>query len=94
MNTTPKDNCVDLIVRARFSIHSSNKYKADIATAAEKEEQLNEQRTEKLNRVKFVEKEKDTLEGGKREAELYLTTQNEVRVSLHSLSHSLASVTL
>jgi hypothetical protein len=61
-----------------WSCYSSNQYKEPIAAAAAQEEQLSEQRTERLNRVKFVEKEKEALEGSKQEAELFLTTQNQV----------------
>ena len=41
-------------------------------------DQLTEQRTERLNRVKHVEKEKDELEGGKKIAESFLIQENEV----------------
>lgn len=39
---------------------------------------LNTQRTEKLNRVKLVEKEKDELEGPKNEAMAYIQLENEL----------------
>jgi structural maintenance of chromosome 4 len=41
-------------------------------------EELNEQRGEKLNRVKIVEKEKDGLEPKKAEAMDYLTKENQL----------------
>ena len=53
-------------------IIGSNKFVADTNLAAEKVELLTEQRQEKLNRVKAVEKEKDNLEGAKQEAEALL----------------------
>jgi structural maintenance of chromosome 4 len=40
--------------------------------------ELNEQRNEKLARVKAVESEKNKLEDGKTEAEAYLSQENEV----------------
>ena len=39
---------------------------------------LNTQRTEKLNRVKLVEKEKDELEGPKNEATAYIKLENDL----------------
>ena len=39
---------------------------------------LNTQRTEKLNRVKLVEKEKDELEGPKDEAMAYIKLENDL----------------
>uniref|UniRef100_A0A7S2JYQ7 Structural maintenance of chromosomes protein n=1 Tax=Leptocylindrus danicus TaxID=163516 RepID=A0A7S2JYQ7_9STRA len=60
-------------------IIGSNKYVADATEAAEKVESLNEQRQERLNRVKAVEKEKDSLEGAKLEAEGLLGKEREIR---------------
>lgn len=48
-------------------------------------ELLNTQRTEKLNRVKLVEKEKDELEGPKNEAMAYIKLENEVAQYKYSL---------
>jgi len=42
-------------------------------------EALTESRQEKLNRVKAVEKEKDTLEGGKMEAEAFMIKEKDIR---------------
>jgi structural maintenance of chromosome 4 len=41
-------------------------------------EQLNEERNEKLNRVKIVEREKDDLEGPMKEAVAYVKVENEM----------------
>jgi len=60
-------------------IIGSSKYVEDTNLAAQKVEQLTEQRQEKLNRVKAVEKEKDNLEGAKQEAEALLGKDREIR---------------
>lgn len=62
----------------KFPPTSSDRFKADIAEDEVKLTELNERRNEKLARVKIVQKEKDSLEGGKREAEEYLRMENEV----------------
>ncbi len=46
---------------------------------------LNTQRTEKLNRVKLVEKEKDELEGPKNEAVAYIQLENQLAQYKHTL---------
>lgn len=48
-------------------------------------EVLNTQRTEKMNRVKLVEKEKDELEGPMKEALAYVRVENELAQLKHSL---------
>jgi len=53
-------------------IIGSNKYVEAIEQATEKVEQFNQVRTEMLNRVKVVEKEKESLEDAKNEAEEFL----------------------
>lgn len=60
-------------------IIGSNAYVADTNLAAEKVDALTEQRQEKLNRVKAVEQEKDSLEGAKLEAEALLQKEREIR---------------
>jgi structural maintenance of chromosome 4 len=60
-------------------IIGSSKYVEDTNLAAAKVEALSEQRQEKLNRVKAVEKEKDNLEGAKVEAEALLSKEREIR---------------
>nr|XP_006820054.1 PREDICTED: structural maintenance of chromosomes protein 4-like [Saccoglossus kowalevskii] len=59
-------------------IIGSSKYKEPIEELAKQVEELNEQRGEKLNRVKVVEKEKDELEGTKNEAMAYLLLENNI----------------
>ena len=60
-------------------IIGSNKYVEETNVAAQKVELLSDQRQEKLNRVKAVENEKNSLEGAKREAEDLLTKEREIR---------------
>ena len=60
-------------------IIGSSKYVQDTNEAAQRVEQLTEQRQEKLNRVKAVEKEKDNLAGAKQEAEALLSKEREIR---------------
>jgi len=60
-------------------IIGSNKFVEETNLAAAKVEALSEQRQEKLNRVKAVEKEKDNLEGAKVEAEALLGKEREIR---------------
>jgi hypothetical protein len=63
-------------------IIGSDKYIKPIEEAGTKVDALNEVRQEKLNRVKIVEKEKDSLEGPKNEAEAYLVKEIEVYLAL------------
>ena len=60
-------------------IIGSSKYVEETNLAAQKVEQLTEQRQEKLNRVKAVEKEKESLSGAKQEAEALLGKEREIR---------------
>ena len=55
-----------------------DRYKEPIELLSQNVEVLNTQRTEKLNRVKLVEKEKDELEGPKNEAMAFIKLENEV----------------
>ncbi|XP_034723719.1 structural maintenance of chromosomes protein 4 isoform X1 [Etheostoma cragini] len=59
-------------------IIGSCRLKEPILTLARRIELLNEQRGEKLNRVKLVEKEKNALEGEKNKAVQFLTLENEI----------------
>ncbi|KAI1893723.1 hypothetical protein AGOR_G00126620 [Albula goreensis] len=59
-------------------IIGSCRLKEPILTLCRRVEQLNEQRGEKLNRVKMVEKEKSALEGEKNMAVEFLTLENEI----------------
>jgi structural maintenance of chromosome 4 len=60
-------------------IIGSSKYVEETNEAAAQVEALTEQRQEKLNRVKAVEKEKDCLEAAKQEAEALLGKEREIR---------------
>ena len=60
-------------------IIGSNKYVADADAQMKVVETLTEQRQEKLNRVKAVEKEKEALEGAKVEAEAFMGKEKELR---------------
>jgi structural maintenance of chromosome 4 len=60
-------------------IIGSSKFVEETNLAAEKVEALTEQRQERLNRVKAVEKEKDALESAKLEAEALLGKEREIR---------------
>ncbi|CAG8593870.1 23808_t:CDS:10, partial [Gigaspora rosea] len=57
-------------------IIGTSKYKTPIEEANEKIEKYNEERLEKLHRVKIVEKEKQSLEEKKKEAEDFLREEN------------------
>jgi structural maintenance of chromosome 4 len=60
-------------------IIGSSKYVQETEEAALVVESLTEQRQEKLNRVKAVEKEKDSLESAKLEAEALLKKERDIR---------------
>ncbi|XP_006002116.1 structural maintenance of chromosomes protein 4 isoform X2 [Latimeria chalumnae] len=59
-------------------IIGSERLKNPIQVLCRRVELLNEQRGEKLNRVKMVEKEKDALEGEKNRAIEFLALENEI----------------
>ncbi|XP_058489020.1 structural maintenance of chromosomes protein 4 isoform X1 [Solea solea] len=59
-------------------IIGSCRLKEPIHTLARRIELLNEQRGEKLNRVKLVEKEKNALEGERNKAVEFLTLENDI----------------
>lgn len=59
-------------------IIGTNKYVAPIEEASKQLDLLNEERTSKLQRVKFVQKEKEGLEGTKTEAETFLSKEKEI----------------
>uniref|UniRef100_A0A3B3TZR2 Structural maintenance of chromosomes protein n=1 Tax=Poecilia latipinna TaxID=48699 RepID=A0A3B3TZR2_9TELE len=59
-------------------IIGSCRLKEPIQTLSRRIELLNEQRGEKLNRVKLVEKEKNALEGEKNKAVEFLTLENDI----------------
>jgi len=58
--------------------HEFRRYKEPTEQLSQLVEALNTQRTEKLNRVKLVEKEKDELEAPKNEAMAYVKLENEL----------------
>lgn len=58
-------------------IIGTSKYKEPIEEALQEMDQLQEDRGEKMNRVRIVEREKNALEDKKKEAEEYLRLQNE-----------------
>ncbi|KZT43906.1 RecF/RecN/SMC protein, partial [Sistotremastrum suecicum HHB10207 ss-3] len=59
-------------------IIGTSKYKQSIEDALVELDRCAEERAEKLNRLRIVEKEKNSLESKKREAENYLRLQNEL----------------
>lgn len=58
-------------------IIGTSQYKEPIEEALTEMDRLNEDRVEKLNRLKIVERERNALEKEKKEAEDYLRLQNE-----------------
>lgn len=58
-------------------IIGTSTYKDPIEEALVQMEHLSEDRSEKLNRLRIVERERNSLEAQKREAEDYLRLQNE-----------------
>lgn len=58
-------------------IIGTSKYKEPIEEALVEMDQLSEERVEKMNRLRIVEKEKNLLEDKKKEAEDYMRLQNE-----------------
>jgi hypothetical protein len=74
-----KEGADDGLLEYLEDIIGSNKYVEDADKAMKEVEALTEQRQEKLNRVKAVEKEKETLEGGKLEAEQFMAKEREIR---------------
>ncbi|ELU02991.1 hypothetical protein CAPTEDRAFT_224718 [Capitella teleta] len=66
-------------------IVGSSRFKEPIDGLVERVEQLNEIRSEKLNRVKAVAKEKDDLEGVKNEALGFLEEENQITLLKNKL---------
>ena len=58
-------------------IIGTSHYKAHIEDALAEVDKYSEQRAEKLNRLRIVEREKNALEDKKKEAEEFLKLQNE-----------------
>eukprot|EP01132_Coremiostelium_polycephalum_P004814 gene4814-6000_t len=59
-------------------IIGSRRYLSEIEDTSKKVEEANEKRTEKLNRVKVSEKERESLEGARNEAEEYIKKEHEL----------------
>lgn len=59
-------------------IIGTNQYVENIAEAAKRLEELNEQRASQVQRLKVTEKEKDGLSGAKSEAEEYISKEREL----------------
>ncbi|XP_077541777.1 structural maintenance of chromosomes 4-like protein gluon [Haemaphysalis longicornis] len=59
-------------------IIGSSRYKEPIELLGKRVEELTEERTEKLNRVKLVEKDMEELKGARDEAVEYLKLENEI----------------
>ncbi|KAF9925981.1 hypothetical protein FBU30_004334 [Linnemannia zychae] len=66
-------------------IIGTSNYKDTIEKAGIELEALNDERSERLTRVKYVEKEKDALEAKKREAEEYIKDQNNLAMKQSAL---------
>ncbi|CAG8620098.1 5328_t:CDS:10, partial [Cetraspora pellucida] len=66
-------------------IIGTSKYKAPIEEASDKVEKYNDERLDKLHRVKIVEKEKQGLEAKKKEAEDFLREENMLAMKRSAL---------
>ncbi|KAG0214660.1 hypothetical protein BGX28_001698 [Mortierella sp. GBA30] len=66
-------------------IIGTSAYKEAIEKSAIDLEALNDERSERLTRVKYVEKEKESLEAKKREAEAFLKDENNLAVKQSAL---------
>ncbi|XP_047101961.1 structural maintenance of chromosomes protein 4-like [Schistocerca piceifrons] len=59
-------------------IIGTSRFKEPIAKLRDKLEELNTQKTDKMNSLKIVQKEREELEGPKEKVVLYLRTENEI----------------
>ncbi|KAF9348868.1 hypothetical protein BGX26_012756 [Mortierella sp. AD094] len=66
-------------------IIGTSAYKETIEKSAIELEALNDERSERLTRVKYVEKERESLEERKREAETFLKNENNLAVKQSAL---------
>lgn len=66
-------------------IVGSSRYKEPIELLSKRVEELTEQRTEKLNRVKLVEKDMEDLKGARDEAVEYLKLENQIATAENQL---------
>ncbi|KAI8993469.1 hypothetical protein BDB01DRAFT_327635 [Pilobolus umbonatus] len=78
MKAKAKDGNDDGLLEYLEDIIGTSKYKDPIEETNTRLEVLNEERTEKSNRLKYVSREKDGLEEKKAEAENYLDNENEL----------------
>ncbi|KAF9140327.1 hypothetical protein BGX30_006698 [Mortierella sp. GBA39] len=66
-------------------IIGTSQYKENIEKSAVELEALNDERSERLTRVKYVEKERDALEARKQEVEDYIKDQNNLAMKQSAL---------
>ncbi|KAL7322745.1 Structural maintenance of chromosomes protein 4 [Mucor circinelloides] len=78
MKAKAKDGSDDGLLEYLEDIIGTSKYKEPIEQANARLEVLNEERSEKLSRVKYVSREMDGMEEKKAEAEEYLQNENEL----------------
>lgn len=78
MKAKAKDGSDDGLLEYLEDIIGTSKYKDPIEQANTRLEVLNEDRAEKLSRVKYVSREMDGMEDKKAEAENYLQNENEL----------------
>jgi structural maintenance of chromosome 4 len=69
-------------------IIGSNRFVEQIDATSKIVDELNEQRVEKVNRLKISEKDKDSLEGPMRDAQSYLEKESEIRIHQNILYQS------
>ncbi|KAI9480807.1 MAG: hypothetical protein EXX96DRAFT_564197 [Benjaminiella poitrasii] len=78
MKPKAKDGNDDGLLEYLEDIIGTSKYKEPIEEAGARLEVLNEERAEKLHRVKYVSREMDGMEDKKAEAENYLENENQL----------------
>ncbi|KAI8647729.1 hypothetical protein BD408DRAFT_334358, partial [Parasitella parasitica] len=78
MKAKAKDGSDDGLLEYLEDIIGTSKYKEPIEHTSARLEVLNEDRAEKLSRVKYVSREMDGMEDKKAEAENYLQNENEL----------------
>ncbi|KAI8366600.1 hypothetical protein BD560DRAFT_490754 [Blakeslea trispora] len=78
MKAKAKDGSDDGLLEYLEDIIGTSKYKEHIEETGGRLEILNEERAEKLSRVKYVSREMDGMEEKKAEAENYLENENEL----------------
>ncbi|KND02295.1 uncharacterized protein SPPG_02770 [Spizellomyces punctatus DAOM BR117] len=68
-------------------IIGTSRYKQPIEDANKQLDELNEERSEKLNRLKFVERDKKSLESKRKDAEDFIHTENLLKKKKNALYH-------